>query len=83
MFNWIKNVWNKFHNWVATWAPGVKTATVTALGAMGSFAGVMQEYVSGLPLDRFVTATQALIITTVLFSLAFWFRMLTNRAPAA
>lgn len=82
MFSWISNAWSSFHNWCAKWAPGFKTFIITAVGGIGSLAAAFQEYVTGIPLDKFVTETQALIVTTVLFSLAFWARMLTNRAPA-
>lgn len=77
--NWLKNAWNKFHNWCASWAPGFKTFLVSAVGALGSVGAATQEYLTGVPLDKFVTAQEALIITTVLFSLTFWARTLTNR----
>jgi len=79
MWTWLKDKWNRFHNWCASWAPGFKTFLVTALGALGSFGASAQEYLTGVPLDKFVTAQEALIITTVLFTLAFWFRSLSNR----
>lgn len=80
MFTWIKNTWDKFEAWVASWMPGFKTYTITALGAVGSAAGVLQEYITGLPLSTFMNATQITIATAVLFSLAFWFRRLADRA---
>lgn len=80
MFTWIKNTWDKFEAWVASWMPGFKTQTVSALGAIGSLAAVLQEYVTGLPLSTFMTGTQITIATAVLFSLAFWFRRLADRA---
>lgn len=76
-FAWVQGVWLKFEAWVATFAPGLKTKVVAGLGAVGSLAASMQEYMTGLPLDKFVTGTQIAIITTVLFSLAFWFRRLS------
>lgn len=79
MFTWITNTWNKFETWVASWMPGFKTYTVTALGAVGSAAGILQEYITGLPLDRFMTASQITIATAVLFTLAFWFRRLADK----
>jgi len=72
--SWLKNKWNSFEAWVASWMPGLKTKIVAGLGALGSFAGLAQQYVSGLPLDKFMTASQVLIVTSVLFTLAFWFR---------
>lgn len=90
MFTWLTNaaswVWTKlsgawlaFHNWVAKIAPGFKTFIVTALGSLGSLAATLQEYFTGIPLEKFVTGTQALIVTTILFSLAFWFRSMTSK----
>lgn len=78
--NWLKDKWNRFHNWCASWAPGFKTFLISAVGLFGSAGAAMQEYLTGVPLDKFVTTQEALIITTVLFSLTFWARTLTNRA---
>lgn len=77
-FVWVKNLWLKFEAWVATFAPGLKTKIIAGLGAIGSLAASLQEYMTGLPLDKFVTGTQIAITTTILFSLAFWFRRLSN-----
>lgn len=78
--SWLSNTWSKFETWVASWMPGFKTKTVTALGAVGSLAATLQEYVTGLPLSTFMTATQITIAGAVLFSLAFWFRHITDKA---
>jgi len=59
--------------------PGLKTFLITALGALGSFAALAQEYVTGVPLDKFLTGTQIAILSAVLFTLAFWARHLTNK----
>jgi hypothetical protein len=75
----IKNTWNWFEGEVAKIMPGLKTYLVTFLGALGSFAAVMQEYISGLPLSEFMTGTQVAIATTVLFTMAFWFHNLSDR----
>lgn len=74
----VKSIWSKFETWCASWMPGLKTYIVTALGAIGSLAATLQEYVTGLPLSTFMTGTQVAIATTVLFSLAFWFRHLSD-----
>lgn len=79
MWSAIKNTWSKFEGWVASWMPGFKTHIVTGLGAIGSIAAAMQEYVSGLPLSTFMTATQLAIATSVLFTLAFWFHNMSAR----
>lgn len=83
MLTWFASIWNKFEAWVAGWMPGLKTEIVTGLGALGSLAGILQEYITGLPLSEFMTATQVTIATTVLFSLAFWLRNIGTRAASA
>jgi hypothetical protein len=60
-------------------APGVKTYTVAALGAVGNAAMLLQEYVRGLPLETVTSVTTVLILNAVLFTLAFWFRGLANQ----
>lgn len=80
--NWFSKTWNKFHNWCAKVAPGVKTFLIAAVGIFGSAGAAAQEYLTGVPLEKFVTAQEALIVTTVLFTLTFWARALTNRATA-
>lgn len=77
-FVWVKGLWVKFEEWVASWAPGWKTQIVAGLGTVGSLAASMQEYMTGLPLDKFVTANQVVLTTAVLFTLAFWFRRLSD-----
>lgn len=79
MWSWIKDKWNRFQDWVATWMPGFKTKLISGLGAVGMAAGVLQEFITGLPLSTFMTATQIAIVGVVLFSLTFWFRQLANR----
>ena len=79
MFNWIKNKWTAFGDWVQSWFPGFKTKFITAIGAIGSAAALLQEFVTGLPLSKFVTENQALGITLTLFALAFWFKRLSDR----
>lgn len=83
MFAWFSKTWNKFHNWCAKVAPGVKVFLISAVGVFGSAGAAAQEYLTGVPLEKFVTAQEALIVTTVLFTLTFWARALTNRAPSA
>lgn len=82
MWSTVKSWWASFEAWVASWMPGFKTHVVAGLGAVGSAAGVLQEYITGLPLSTFMTATQALIATTVLFTLAFWLRGIGDRVEA-
>jgi hypothetical protein len=77
-FVWVHDKVSKFNAWVASIAPGIKTKVVTFLGFIGSAAASMQEYITGLPLSDFISHTELLIITGVLFSLAFWFRSLSK-----
>lgn len=79
MWNWIKDKWNRVNDWCASWMPGLKTKIATGLGAVGSGAALLQEYVTGLPLDKFISGTKVLVITVVLFTFSFWFRSLSNR----
>lgn len=79
VWSWIKDKYHKFNDWCATWMPGFKTYLAAGLGAIGSGAAVLQEYITGLPLDKFMTGTQIAFATAILFSLAFWFRALANR----
>lgn len=81
-WSWLKDEWNAFEAWVNTWMPGLKTLIVSALGAVSSGAAVMQQYISGLPLDKFMNATQIAVLTAVLFTLAFWFHGLGSRVDA-
>jgi hypothetical protein len=79
MWNWIKNAWSKFHDWCAKIAPGVKTFVIAALGVLGNFGALAQQYVTNIPLDKFATIEQIMIVNIVLFTLAFWGRALANR----
>lgn len=76
---WVEDKWNKFEAWVASLMPGLKTRIVAGLGVVGSMAGVLQEYVTGLPLTEFMTATQIMIGTAILFTLTFWLRGIGER----
>ncbi len=79
---WIEDKWAKFEAWVASWMPGLKTKIVSGLGAVGGLAAYLQEYISGLPLNKFMTGTQIALASAVLFSLTFWFRGLGDRVNA-
>lgn len=79
-WSWIKDKWNQFNDWLASFMPGLKVKILTGIGMVGTAAGVLQEFVTGLPLSVFLSATQVAIVTLVLFSLTFWARILTSRA---
>lgn len=74
----IKKPFIRFNEWLKGKMPGLKTKVLTAIGAIGMAAGVLQEFVSGLPLSAFLTATHVAIVSAVLFALSFWARMLTR-----
>lgn len=86
MLMWIKKAWewikvqvNKFNDWAASIAPGIKTKLVAGAGAVGSGAAALQQYITGLPLDQIVTAEKAVMISAVLFTLAFWTRHISEK----
>ena len=78
-FVWIADKWHKFEFWVASIAPGLKTKIISALGVIGSASALCQEWVTGIPLSQLIGTTEALIVTTVLFSLTYWFRRLADK----
>lgn len=82
MFKWISDTWAKFEGWVNGWFPGAKTYIMTGLGAVGSIAAYMQEYVTGLPVTKYITAETLTLISAGLFTLSFWFRGLGDRVDA-
>jgi len=77
--SWIEDKWAKFEAWVARVTPGLKTKLATGLGAIGSAGAVGQEYITQMPLTKFITAEQIAIASAVLFTLAFWFRGIGDR----
>lgn len=82
MFKYINTKREDFNAWVATWLPGMKTKIVASLGAVGMFSSYMQEYISGLPLDQFVSSKTVALISGGMFTLAYWFKSLGN-SPSA
>lgn len=82
VWGWVTYAWGKFEEWVHMVAPGLKTLIASGLGAVSTFAATLQEYITGLPLDKFVSGTQIAILTTVLFTLAFWFHGMGDRVDA-
>jgi hypothetical protein len=79
IWNWIKKKALAFHEWMKHIAPGVKTFIVAGLGAIGSLAATLQDYITGLPLGTIVKAEYITIATAVLFTLAFWFRGMASK----
>ena len=79
MFKWLKNKWDAFQDWFAAWFPGFKTKATAILGVLGNIAFMLQEYIKGLPLEQYFTSKSLLVFNLVLFTLAFWFRSLSDR----
>lgn len=77
--NYIKNKRDQFETWVASWLPGLKVRITAALGVIGGAAAIFQEYITGLPLEQLVTPTKLAIANIVLFSLAYWFKRLSEK----
>lgn len=78
IWSYVKAPFIWVHEKVKKIAPGLKTKTIAALGALGSLAGVLQEYLTGVPLSVFIGVTEALIVSAVLFTLNFWFRSMSK-----
>lgn len=81
-----KTVWegiiaerNVFETWVNSWLPGLKTRLVTGLGAVGGAAASLQEYVTGLPLTKWISAETVTLVVAGLFTLSYWFHGLGER----
>ena len=79
MLQWLQKTRSKFETWVAQYWPGAKTKIVTGLGSLGMLAASLQEYVTGLPLTKWVSGETLAIVAAVLFTLSYWLRGLGNR----
>lgn len=80
--NWLKDKWSKFEAWVNSWFPGLKTYIVTGMGAVASTASVLQDYITGLPLEQFISSKTLALVSAGLFTLSFWFKNMGNRVDA-
>lgn len=79
MFNkYIKRPFTDMYEWVASRLPGWKTKIVTALGALGMTAALLQEYISGIPLGEFITSAHLAMVNAGLFTLAFIARTMSR-----
>lgn len=78
-WSWIKDKFNRFEMWVADIAPGFKTKAVALIGIIGTTADALQEYLTGLPTEAYISAINRSIIFAVLFTLAFWFKRLADK----
>lgn len=73
------SLWGRFECWVNSWFPGFKTYLMTGLGVVGSAAAVLQSFVTGLPLTKFISGETMAIASAVLFTLSFWFAKMGDR----
>lgn len=78
IWEYIKRPFVATHAWLKERMPGLKTKLITAIGAVGSAAALLQEYLTGVPLAHLLGVTEALIVSTILFTLAFWARTLSK-----
>jgi len=79
MFKWIKETWDKFEAWVHSWFPGFKTRATAFLGAVGMFAASAYQYVSGLPVTKYISQEVLTLTAAALFTLSFWFSNMGKR----
>lgn len=75
----VKSAYGKFEDWVHSWMPGWKTFIVSAFGTIGSTAAVCQQYITQLPLDKFITANEVAAATLIISLLALWFHGMGER----
>lgn len=77
---WVKNKWGEFETWFHTsYLPGLKTRLTIYAGVIGSTAATLQQYITGLPLEKFVSGQTIAISGLVLALLALWFRGMGER----
>lgn len=79
MLKYIKAKRDQFEKWVAGCLPGWKTKIVMATGAAGTAALVIQEYISGLPLEAIITPTKLAIANAILFTVGYWTKRLSDK----
>jgi hypothetical protein len=77
-YQWLVDKWTSFEAWVYEWMPGFKTKLIAFIGIVGNAAVVLQDYITQVPLNKFVNETQLAVIGIVLFTLAFWFKRLSD-----
>lgn len=77
--NWIISKRDQFESWVASWLPGMKTKIIAAVGALGMLAALLQDYITGLPLEQFISAPKLAITNAILFTLAYWTKRLSDK----
>lgn len=81
-FVWLADKWNKFEDWMASIAPGVKTHVTAAAIFVGDVAYMFKDYLEQLPIEvltKHLTADFLIGLNLILVSLIFWFRRLANK----
>lgn len=76
---WVQSKVDQFETWSASWLPGMKTKLIAGIGTVGMLAAVSQEYITGLPLDQFISAPKLAMTNAVLFTLAYWTKRLSDK----
>jgi uncharacterized membrane protein YfcA len=79
MFTKVKELFNRFENWVASWFPGFKTRVTLGLAGIGTAAALAQQYVTGLPTNQLIGADTLMYINLGLYTAAYWFNSLSKR----
>lgn len=75
--DWIKEKWQEFEGWIATFLPRWKTRITLILGFIGNAAYAAQGYLPGL--SGVITPEMMFFANMTLFALAYFFRDLSNR----
>lgn len=81
-WTWLKQKWLAFEVWVAKKVPGWKTQIIMALGYMSTAFASLQQTVTGLPLEEFITARSIAGMTLGLFVLGAFTKYLSNKYNA-
>lgn len=80
--DFIKTEWASFEAWLNTWFPGFKTKALLILGTIGNGAAMLQQFITGLPVTKYITTETLAGASMILYLLAFWFQNLGDRVEA-
>lgn len=75
-FVWIANKFHEFEVWFASKVPWLRSKGIALLGAIGSAAASMQEYITNVPLAQIMTAERLAWITFGLMTVIYLVRRL-------
>lgn len=82
MLDTIQQYYDRTEDWVHSWFPGFKTRATAALGAVSMAASAMQEYITGLPVTKYISQEALSLTAAGLFTLSFWFSNMGSRVEA-